>query len=52
MLLGSSGVGKSTIINNLVGNDSIKVQEVKRSDSKGKTYNKLSVKCIFFQVKR
>jgi ribosome biogenesis GTPase / thiamine phosphate phosphatase len=35
-LLGSSGVGKSTIINRLVGQDILKTQEVREEDSKGR----------------
>lgn len=35
-LLGSSGVGKSTIINRLVGTDVRKTREVRESDSKGR----------------
>jgi ribosome biogenesis GTPase / thiamine phosphate phosphatase len=35
-LLGSSGVGKSTIINRLVGTDQRKTREVRESDSKGR----------------
>jgi ribosome biogenesis GTPase len=35
-LLGSSGVGKSTIINRLVGADVRKTREVRESDSKGR----------------
>ncbi|MGH9348334.1 MAG: ribosome small subunit-dependent GTPase A [Vicinamibacterales bacterium] len=35
-LLGSSGVGKSTIINRLIGQDVRKTQEVRASDSKGR----------------
>jgi ribosome biogenesis GTPase len=35
-LLGSSGVGKSTIINRLVGDDVQKTREVRLSDSKGR----------------
>jgi ribosome biogenesis GTPase / thiamine phosphate phosphatase len=35
-LLGSSGVGKSTIINRLVGTDVQKTREVRESDSKGR----------------
>ena len=35
-LLGSSGVGKSTIINRLVGEDVQKTQEVRAADSKGR----------------
>jgi ribosome biogenesis GTPase len=34
--LGSSGVGKSTLINRLIGKDVQKVQEVRESDSKGR----------------
>jgi len=34
--LGSSGVGKSTIINKLIGEDILKTTEVRTSDSKGK----------------
>ena len=35
-LLGSSGVGKTTIINRLVGSDARKTREVRRADSKGR----------------
>jgi ribosome biogenesis GTPase len=35
-LLGSSGVGKSTIINRLVGQDILKTREVREEDSKGR----------------
>jgi ribosome biogenesis GTPase / thiamine phosphate phosphatase len=35
-LLGSSGVGKSTIINRLAGNELLKTREVRQSDSKGR----------------
>jgi len=35
-LLGSSGVGKSTIINRLVGSDVQRTQEVRETDSKGR----------------
>jgi ribosome biogenesis GTPase len=35
-LLGSSGVGKSTIINRLVGADLLKTREVREADSKGR----------------
>jgi ribosome biogenesis GTPase len=35
-LLGSSGVGKSTIINRLVGRDVQKTQEIREADSKGR----------------
>ncbi len=35
-LLGSSGVGKSTIINRLVGRDVQKTKEIRESDSKGR----------------
>ena len=36
VFLGSSGVGKSTIINSLLGHDQIKTGEVRESDSKGR----------------
>lgn len=35
-LLGSSGVGKSTIINFLIGKERLKVQEVREDDSRGR----------------
>jgi len=35
-LLGSSGVGKSTIVNYLIGKDVQKVQEVRENDSRGR----------------
>ena len=35
-LLGSSGVGKSTIINRLVGSDRLRTRDVRESDSKGR----------------
>ncbi|OCL27799.1 ribosome small subunit-dependent GTPase A [Orenia metallireducens] len=35
-LLGSSGVGKSTLINNLLGKDKMKVNEIREDDGKGK----------------
>lgn len=35
-LLGSSGVGKSTIINRLVGEDLLRTSEVRESDSRGR----------------
>ena len=35
-LLGSSGVGKSTIINRLIGKDVLKTREVRLEDSKGR----------------
>jgi ribosome biogenesis GTPase / thiamine phosphate phosphatase len=35
-LLGSSGVGKSTIINRLLGTDQLKTRDVRESDSKGR----------------
>jgi ribosome biogenesis GTPase / thiamine phosphate phosphatase len=35
-LLGSSGVGKSTIINRLLGQDLLKTREVRHDDSKGR----------------
>ena len=35
-LLGSSGVGKSTIINSLLGKDVLRVQEVREMDSRGR----------------
>ncbi|MFA8343718.1 MAG: ribosome small subunit-dependent GTPase A [Rhodothermaceae bacterium] len=34
--LGSSGVGKSTLINNLTGNENLATREVRSSDKKGK----------------
>jgi ribosome biogenesis GTPase len=36
VFIGSSGVGKSTIINNLIGSDQLATQEVRLDDSKGK----------------
>ncbi|MEJ2613927.1 MAG: ribosome small subunit-dependent GTPase A [Ignavibacteriaceae bacterium] len=36
MLIGSSGVGKSTIINHLAGEDILKTNDVREKDSKGK----------------
>src|SRR4051794_17397090 len=35
-LLGSSGVGKSTIVNRLVGHDLLRTQDVRESDSRGR----------------
>ena len=35
-LLGSSGVGKSTIVNRLIGHDLLKTQDVRESDSRGR----------------
>jgi ribosome biogenesis GTPase len=35
-LLGSSGVGKSTLINHLIGDDHLKVQTVREHDDRGK----------------
>ena len=35
-LLGSSGVGKSSIVNRLVGHDLLKTEEVRESDSRGR----------------
>lgn len=35
-LLGSSGVGKSTIINHLMGRETMRVQEVREDDSRGR----------------
>jgi ribosome biogenesis GTPase len=35
-LLGSSGVGKSTIINRLLGSDRLRTRDVRESDSKGR----------------
>lgn len=35
-LLGSSGVGKSTIINRLIGEERLRVQEVREKDSRGR----------------
>lgn len=35
-LLGSSGVGKSTIVNRLVGHDLLRTEEVRESDSRGR----------------
>jgi ribosome biogenesis GTPase len=36
VLVGSSGVGKSTIINSLLGRDAQKIREVRASDSRGR----------------
>jgi ribosome biogenesis GTPase len=35
-LIGSSGVGKTTLLNNLLGTDKFKVNEIRENDSKGK----------------
>ncbi|MDU1911905.1 ribosome small subunit-dependent GTPase A [Fusobacterium sp.] len=35
-LIGSSGVGKSTLINKLIGGDTIKTFDIRKSDSKGR----------------
>jgi len=35
-LLGSSGVGKSTIVNRLIGHDLLRTEEVRESDSRGR----------------
>lgn len=35
-LLGSSGVGKSTIVNRLIGHDLLKTQDVREADSRGR----------------
>ena len=35
-LIGSSGVGKSTLINNLIGEEVLNTQQVRESDSKGR----------------
>lgn len=46
VFLGSSGVGKSTLINSLMGNEVMKVGEVREGDDKGKhttTYRELMV---------
>lgn len=45
-LLGSSGVGKSTIVNALLGEDRLRTQEVRESDSRGRhttTHRELAV---------
>jgi ribosome biogenesis GTPase len=36
VFIGSSGVGKSTLVNFLIGNDEIKTQEVREADGKGR----------------
>lgn len=36
IFLGSSGVGKSTVVNFLIGNDQIKTQSVRESDDRGR----------------
>jgi ribosome biogenesis GTPase len=35
-LLGSSGVGKTTLLNNIIGNNTFKTQQVRDKDSKGR----------------
>jgi ribosome biogenesis GTPase len=35
-LIGSSGVGKTTLLNNLLGRDEFKINEVRENDSKGR----------------
>ena len=35
-MIGSSGVGKTTLLNNLIGKDEFKVNEVRENDSKGR----------------
>ncbi len=35
-MIGSSGVGKTTLLNNLIGDDEFKVNEVRENDSKGR----------------
>ena len=44
VFLGSSGVGKSSLINRLVGNEAMEVKEIRENDSKGRhttTYRQL-----------
>lgn len=36
VVIGSSGVGKSTLVNYLTGNDQIKTQDIREGDSKGR----------------
>jgi ribosome biogenesis GTPase len=38
-LIGSSGVGKTTLLNNLLGRDEFKINEVRENDSKGTAYD-------------
>ena len=41
VFLGSSGVGKSTLVNTLYGQEIMKTSEIREDDSRGKTYHNI-----------